>query len=58
VFRHAADYVDKIVKGSKPSELPVEQVTRFNLIIDSRVAKSMGVKIPEALLYRADQVID
>jgi putative ABC transport system substrate-binding protein len=56
-FRHAADYVDKIMKGSKPSELPVEQVARFELIIDSRVAKSIGVRIPEGLLYRADEVL-
>ena len=56
-FRRAADYVDKIMKGSKPSELPVEQVAKFELIIDSRVAKSIGVRIPDRLLYRADEVL-
>ena len=57
VCRRGADYVDKIFMGRKPSELPVEQVTEFKLIIDSRVAKSIGVKIPLGLLYRADEVI-
>jgi putative ABC transport system substrate-binding protein len=45
------------MKGSKPSELPVEQVSKFELIIDSRVAKSIGIKIPDAMQYRADKVI-
>jgi putative ABC transport system substrate-binding protein len=55
--RRAADYVDRIMRGSKPSELPVEQVSNFELIIDSRVARSMGIKIPDAMQYRADEVI-
>lgn len=57
ICRRGADYADKILKGGKPSELPVEQVTRFKLIIDTHVAKSTGVKIPKELLYRADEVI-
>jgi len=57
LFRLAADCVDKIMKGSKPSELPVQQVSKFELIIDSRVAKSIGIRIPGAMRYRADEVI-
>jgi len=58
LFRHAAEQVDKVLRGTKPADIPVEQPTKFDLVVNAKTAKALGIELPGSLIARADEVIE
>jgi len=57
LFQRSADYVDKILRGAKPADLPIEQSTQYRLVINLKIAKALGLTMPQSILLQADEVI-